>query len=50
MFMTSDFGILVYIISMSNEHILISLLISVACKSVAMWIALWMLYACGKCR
>jgi hypothetical protein len=30
---TSDFGILVYIFSMSNEHILISSLISMACKS-----------------
>jgi hypothetical protein len=30
---TSDFGILVYIFSMSNEHILISPLICMACKS-----------------
>jgi hypothetical protein len=31
---TSDFGVLVYIFSMSNEHILVSSLFSMGCKSV----------------
>jgi hypothetical protein len=39
-----NFGVLVYIFSMSNEHILISSLISMDCKSVVGCIEFWMLY------
>jgi hypothetical protein len=50
MFMTSNFGMMVYILSTLNEHILISSSTSMDCKSVARYsyIEFWMLYAFGS--
>jgi hypothetical protein len=50
MFLVSIFGILVYVFPMSKEHIRISLLYSVVCKSVIRQMELRTLYVCDRYR
>jgi hypothetical protein len=48
MFIVSSVGMLLYMFSMSNEHIRISLLSSMFFKSVIKWIGLRTLYVYGR--